>query len=89
MAAAHFTSKADPSDVRAANRRLMFDLLFPENHMSRAELGRSTGLSRVAASEAVGDMLDKHILRETGTDAQQDAANAASCWASTRTCGAW
>lgn len=68
MAATHFDRKADPSDVRAANRLLMFDLLFPENRMSRAELGRSTGLSRVAASEAVADMLDKHILRETGTD---------------------
>lgn len=61
-------SKADPSDVRAANRLLMFDLLFPNRTMSRVELGRQTGLSRVAASEAVGDMLDKYILREIGVD---------------------
>lgn len=61
-------SKADPSDVRAANRLLMFDLLFPNHTMSRVELGRQTGLSRVAASEAVGDMLDKRILREIGID---------------------
>ncbi|OZG61471.1 ROK family transcriptional regulator [Bifidobacterium lemurum] len=71
MNAPRAASKADPSDIRVINRLLMFDLLFPQNRMSRAELGRQTGLSRVAASEAASDMLDKAILRESGTDERE------------------
>ncbi len=32
----------------------IFRLLFPTNQYSRAELGRRTGLSRVAVSDVVG-----------------------------------
>ncbi|KFI49466.1 ROK family transcriptional regulator [Bifidobacterium biavatii] len=60
------TAKASPSDVRRNNRSLMFGLLFPENSYSRAELGRLTGLSRVAVSDVVNDMLDEGLIRESG-----------------------
>jgi predicted NBD/HSP70 family sugar kinase len=60
------TSKASPSDVRRNNRQLIFSLLFPNNQQSRAELGRRTGLSRVAVSDVVGQMLQEGLLRETG-----------------------
>ena len=48
-------AKASPADVRRKNRQLIFRLLFPTNQYSRAELGRRTGLSRVAVSDVVGD----------------------------------
>ena len=51
-------AKASPADVRRKNRQLIFRLLFPTNQYSRAELGRRTGLSRVAVSDVVGRMLE-------------------------------
>lgn len=60
------TAKANPSDVRRNNRALIFSLLFPSNQLSRAELGRRTGLSRVAVSDVVNDMLDEGLIRENG-----------------------
>ncbi|NEG89012.1 ROK family protein [Bifidobacterium aerophilum] len=59
-------SKASPSDVRRKNRSLIFSLLFPTGQCSRAELGRRTGLSRVAVSDVVNDMLDEGLIRENG-----------------------
>lgn len=59
-------TKASPSDVRRLNRSLIFNLLFPSARRSRAELGRLTGLSRVAVSDVVGDMLDEGLIRENG-----------------------
>lgn len=60
------TAKASPSDVRRNNRSLIFSLLFPSHQYSRAELGRQTGLSRVAVSDVVNDMLDGGLIRENG-----------------------
>lgn len=59
-------TKASPSDVRRRNRSLIFSLLFPSNQCSRAELGRRTGLSRVAVSDVVNDMLEEGLIRENG-----------------------
>ncbi|RSX57254.1 ROK family transcriptional regulator [Bifidobacterium samirii] len=59
-------AKASPADVRRNNRSLIFNLLFPSSQYSRADLGRLTGLSRVAVSDVVNDMLDEGIIRENG-----------------------
>lgn len=64
------TSKSNPSAVRARNIRAVFRLLFPDEQMSRAELGRRVGLSRMAISDVVGEMTDSHLLRETGVDSR-------------------
>lgn len=61
-------AKASPADVRRNNRALIFGLLFPSASMSRAELGRRTGLSRVAVSDVVGGMLDEGLIREVGPE---------------------
>nr|WP_196779143.1 ROK family protein [Bifidobacterium choloepi] len=58
--------KASPSDVRRKNRSVIFSLLFPNTDRSRAELGRLTGLSRVAVSDVVSGMLDAGLIRESG-----------------------
>ncbi|KAB7787872.1 ROK family protein [Bifidobacterium cebidarum] len=60
------SAKSSPTDVRRSNRQLIFSLLFPTNQYSRADLGRLTGLSRVAVSDVVSQMLDEGLLRETG-----------------------
>ncbi|KAB8289099.1 NagC family transcriptional regulator [Bifidobacterium ramosum] len=62
------TSKASPSDVRRNNRSLIFSLLFPNDQCSRAELGRRTGLSRVAVSDVVNDMLAEGLICESGVE---------------------
>lgn len=59
-------AKASPSDIRRTNRSLIFKLLFPSQHRSRADLGRLTGLSRVAVSDVVSDMLDEGLVSEIG-----------------------
>lgn len=61
-------SKASPSDVRRKNRSLIFSLLFPSQQHSRAELGRLTGLSRVAVSDVVNDMLSEGLVCESGLE---------------------
>lgn len=60
--------KAVPSDIRESNIMAAFDLLFPSTRMSRTELGRRIGLSRMAATDVTGEMLRDHILREMGED---------------------
>lgn len=59
-------TKASPSDVRRTNRILIFNLLFPSTPRSRAELSRLTGLSRVAVSDVINDMLEEGLIRENG-----------------------
>lgn len=59
-------TKASPSDVRRMNRSLIFNLLFPSDARSRAELSRITGLSRVAVSDVVNGMIDEGLIRENG-----------------------
>lgn len=60
--------KQDPTNARSENRRLIFELLFPENRMSRAALGRGTGLSRTALSDISAEMIDDGLLYELGTE---------------------
>lgn len=63
------TEKTDPTDIRINNRMMIFSLLFPNTVMSRAQISRRTGLSRVSVSEVVSEMIDHHILVETGQEA--------------------
>lgn len=59
-------SKARPSDVRRNNKSLVLGLLYPLNQLSRAEIGRRTGLSRVAISDVVAEMMADGLIRESG-----------------------
>ena len=61
-------TKATPSDIRANNTMAVFNLLFPSNQLSRIELNRRIGLSRMAISEVTGQMIGHRIIREIGTD---------------------
>ncbi|WEV58514.1 ROK family protein [Bifidobacterium sp. ESL0728] len=60
--------KSDPSDIRAVNIRTAFRLVTDAETISRAELGRRMGLSRMAISDLTGEMIDNRLLREVGLD---------------------
>jgi predicted NBD/HSP70 family sugar kinase/biotin operon repressor len=52
--------------LRAANRRVMLALLGTEGPLSRADLARSTGLSRTTVSGLVADLIAAGQVIETG-----------------------
>lgn len=62
------SGKISSSDIRANNISMIFQLLFPANRLSRAELGRCTGLSRMAISDVTAEMMNNGIIREVGED---------------------
>lgn len=64
----NIATKTVPSDIRANNTMAVFNLLFPATHMSRVELRRHIGLSRMAISKVTEEMTDHRIIRETGID---------------------
>ena len=58
------------ADIRARNVWSIFRALFPRNCLSRAELGRRIGVSRMAIGEITKEMCDTRILTTTGLDAR-------------------
>lgn len=66
-----FTSASptsDPADIRLTNRMTIFSLLFPSGALSRARISRRVSLSRVSVSQAVAEMIDAHLLTESGQE---------------------
>ena len=59
----NIATKTVPSDIRANNTMAVFNLLFPATHMSRVELRRHIGLSRMAISKVTEEMTDHRIIR--------------------------
>lgn len=60
-------TKVLPEHARAHNRSLVLSTIFHGGAMSRADVARSTGLTRVTVSELVADLLDGGLVREHGT----------------------
>lgn len=61
------TDKVLPGDARRHNRALVLQQLFDDGPLSRADLSRATGLTRVTVSELVTELLDDGIVSELGT----------------------
>lgn len=59
-------SSSDPADIRIDNRMAIFNLLFPDTALSRAEISRRIQLSRVSVSQTVAEMTAQHLLVESG-----------------------
>jgi predicted NBD/HSP70 family sugar kinase len=55
-----------PSQARAHNRGVVLGLLFHSGPVSRADLARATGLTRVTISEIVGGLLTEGLVAELG-----------------------
>ena len=61
-------TKADPTDARVTNRLLIFGALFPRTLLSRAAIARKTGLSKMAVTKVVQELIDEHLLKESGQE---------------------
>lgn len=57
-------------DARRHHRALLLQLLFREGPASRADLARSSGLTRVTVSDLVGELVGEGLLEELGAPAQ-------------------
>jgi predicted NBD/HSP70 family sugar kinase len=55
-----------PAQARAHNRAVLLSLLFHDGPASRADLARTTGLTRVTVSEIVGDLVAEGLVAELG-----------------------
>ena len=60
------TGKILPEHARAHNRALVLQALFSDGAMSRADLSRETGLTRVTISDLVAALIDDGYIVERG-----------------------
>src|ERR1700761_1880228 len=60
------TSKAIPEHNRLHNRSLILQTLFHDGPMSRADLARESGLTRVTVSDLVGELAAEGIVEDRG-----------------------
>lgn len=66
MAQLRVTSKALPEHNRQHNRSLLLQLLFHNGVMSRADLARESGLTRVTVSTVIADLTAEGLILEHG-----------------------
>ena len=59
--------KAAREDTRATNRRLVLQLLFGGEAMSRADLARQTGLTPATISALVSELDEEGLVQDVGT----------------------
>lgn len=59
-------SKSTKQDGRRHNLRAALELVSHHGSTSRAEIARTTGLTRAAVSSLVGELIDQGMLRELG-----------------------
>ncbi len=64
------TAKVLPEHARAHNRSLVLAHLFHSGPSSRADIARSTGLTRVTVSDLVGDLIAEGLVAELGVRAE-------------------
>jgi len=60
-------ARVHPDGVRAHHRALVLATLFHGGAMSRADLARETGLTRVTTSDLVGELISGGLVVEQGT----------------------
>jgi hypothetical protein len=61
------TAKSLPEHARGNNRSLVLQTLYSDGAMSRADLARATGLTRVTISDLVAELLGEALVVEQGT----------------------
>ena len=59
-----------PEDTRRHHRALLLQLLFRYGPASRADLARSSGLTKVSVSDVVGDLVTEGLLSESAAPVQ-------------------
>ncbi|BDR53144.1 ROK family protein [Bombiscardovia nodaiensis] len=57
---------SSPSDIRKSNRQAVLRALYPDRWLSRADLAKLTGLSKVSVSDVVAELIQDSLLVEGG-----------------------
>jgi predicted NBD/HSP70 family sugar kinase len=70
--------KAVPGDTRRHNRSLVLRTIFRAGPLSRADLARSTHLTRAATSELAGELLAEGLVEQLGTRSDQGVGKPAT-----------
>src|SRR3978361_65440 len=60
------TTKVLPEHARGHNRSLVMQTLYREGQLSRADIARETGLTRVTVSDLVSDLIGESLVIEIG-----------------------
>ncbi|MEO6116633.1 MAG: ROK family transcriptional regulator [Pseudolysinimonas sp.] len=60
------SAKSLPEHARGHNRALVLQTLYRSGTLSRADLARSTGLTRVTISDLVADLMGENLIVEVG-----------------------
>lgn len=60
------TTKVLPEHARTHNRSLVMQTLYREGQLSRADIARETGLTRVTISDLVADLIGEKLVIEIG-----------------------
>jgi len=60
------TTKVLPEHARGHNRSLVMQTLYREGSLSRADISRETGLTRVTISDLVADLIGENLVIEIG-----------------------
>lgn len=64
------TVKVLPEHARAHNRAMVLQRLFHDGPSSRADLARSTGLTKVTVSDLVGSLMEEGLVADLGLRAE-------------------
>lgn len=72
------TRRAVPGDARRHNRALVLRTLFRDGPLSRADLARSTHVTRVTASDLVAELIESGLVEELGTRPEQGVGKPAT-----------
>ncbi|MGH9214883.1 MAG: ROK family transcriptional regulator [Acidimicrobiales bacterium] len=70
--------KAVPGDTRRHNRSLVLRTIFRSGPLSRADLARSTHLTRAATSELAAELLAEGLVEQLGTRSDQGVGKPAT-----------
>jgi len=60
------TAKVLPEHARGHNRSLVLQTLYSADGLSRADVARETGLTRVTVSDLIADLIDEGLVVEAG-----------------------
>jgi predicted NBD/HSP70 family sugar kinase len=63
--------KLRPEDARRSNLALVLQAIYDDSQLSRADLARATGLTKVTVSDLVADLIGSGLVLESGTSGMQ------------------
>src|SRR6187455_1008230 len=63
--------KLRPEDARRSNLALVLQAIYDDSQLSRADLARATGLTKVTVSDLVAELIGSGLVRESGVSGVQ------------------